>query len=114
MSKNTLSSAQRLVAAFLLSAMKLTATITYTPIQDAQAASADITDFNGDGYEDLAIGAPGEDAGTVVDAGAVHVIYGSASGLSAQEQVGNQFWHQNTPNVEGGSETGDLFSVALA
>ena len=53
-------------------------------------------DFNGDGVSDLAIGVPGEDrslttfdglgGGTtreVPDAGAVHIIYGSASGLTS-------------------------------
>jgi hypothetical protein len=41
---------------------------------------------------DLAVGVPGEDVGTIVDAGAVNVLYGSASGLTA---AGNQLWHQN-------------------
>jgi len=35
-------------------------------------------DFNGDGYSDLAVGSPGEDAGTLADAGVVHLLYGSA------------------------------------
>lgn len=43
-------------------------------------------DFNGDGKDDLAIGAPSEDviteAGTIPAAGAVNVIYGSSNGLS--------------------------------
>ena len=38
-------------------------------------------DFNGDGFKDLAIGAPGEDL-TPIDAGVVDVIYGTAAGLS--------------------------------
>src|SRR5262245_1223740 len=48
-----------------------------------------VGDFNGDGFDDLAIGAPGEDvvnsAGVnIVDAGAVNVIYGlNAAGLNA-------------------------------
>ncbi|HKU48531.1 MAG TPA: FG-GAP repeat protein [Nitrososphaera sp.] len=32
------------------------------------------SDFNGDGYEDLAVGAPLEDIGSKTDAGAVHVF----------------------------------------
>jgi hypothetical protein len=40
-------------------------------------------DFNGDGKADLGIGAPGESIRTVSGAGAVNVLYGSASGLAA-------------------------------
>ena len=43
-------------------------------------------DFNRDGFDDLAVGVPGEDVGTVVDAGAVNVLYGTASGLAASRQ----------------------------
>jgi FG-GAP repeat len=39
-------------------------------------------DFNGDGFADLAAGASGEDVGSVRDAGAVSVLYGSAGGLT--------------------------------
>ncbi|MCX4854576.1 VCBS repeat-containing protein [Streptomyces canus] len=38
-------------------------------------------DLDGDGYDDAVIGTPGEDEGTVEDAGRVTVVYGSASGL---------------------------------
>jgi disulfide bond formation protein DsbB len=60
---------------------------------------------------DLAIGAPGEDVGTPADAGAVNVLYGSASGLTA---AGDQFWHQDSPGVQDLAETGDFFGNALA
>ena len=40
-------------------------------------------DFNGDGYADLAVGAPGEDDGAAADAGAVDVRYGGPGGLGA-------------------------------
>ncbi|MBL8768887.1 MAG: FG-GAP repeat protein [Planctomycetes bacterium] len=45
-------------------------------------------DFNGDGFDDLAIGVPFEDVGSEADAGAVNVLYGSASFLSV---AGDQF-----------------------
>jgi hypothetical protein len=64
-------------------------------------------DFNGDGRGDLAVGVPGEDSG----AGAVHVFYGSASGLRA---AGNQLWSQDSPGVGGDGEPGDKFGVRLA
>lgn len=67
-------------------------------------------DFNGDGFEDLAVGAPLEDIAGV-DAGAIHVIYGSASGLIA---TGNQFLHQNNLANDDGPQPGDNFGAALA
>ena len=41
------------------------------------------SDFNNDGFADLAVGVPYEDVGAVIDAGAVNVLYGSAEGLQA-------------------------------
>jgi len=38
---------------------------------------------DGDGYDDLAIGVPGEDIGTINWAGGVNVLYGFANGLTA-------------------------------
>ncbi|MFJ8533461.1 FG-GAP-like repeat-containing protein [Streptomyces sp. NPDC093591] len=43
-------------------------------------------DFNGDGYPDLAIGAPGTTVNTQAGAGSVSVLYGSASGLSTSRK----------------------------
>jgi FG-GAP repeat len=71
-------------------------------------------DFNGDGFADLAVGVPREDVGAVMDAGAVQVIYGSASGL---QRDGNQFWHQDDPGdfeVYDTAEATDLFGTSLA
>lgn len=68
-------------------------------------------DFNGDGIGDLVVGAPFEDVGTVDDAGSVHVIYGTDTGLSA---TGNQLLHQDAPNVARSANPGDKFGWALA
>ena len=38
-------------------------------------------DFNGDGYDDLAIGVFGEDIGSINSSGAVQLLYGSVNGL---------------------------------
>jgi hypothetical protein len=67
-------------------------------------------DFNNDGFGDLAIGAPGEDVGTITQAGAVNVLYGSASGLAA---AGGQFFSQDTAGVLGSAEAKDGFGSAL-
>jgi hypothetical protein len=69
------------------------------------------SDFNGDGFADLAIGVPDEDVGNVLDAGAVNVLYGTAAGLSAD---GNQLWHQDSPGILYAAEKGDRFGRALA
>ncbi len=67
-------------------------------------------------HADLAIGAPFEDivsasSGTLqLDAGAVNVIYGSSTGLTS---TGNQFWHQDSPNINGVSQPGDRFGNSL-
>ncbi|WP_371670885.1 FG-GAP-like repeat-containing protein [Streptomyces sp. NBC_00289] len=44
-------------------------------------------DFNGDGYADLAVGAPGEDVGSDTDGGAVTIVWGSAAGLAGGTTV---------------------------
>ena len=69
-------------------------------------------DFNADGFTDLVIGVPGEDASATGD-GRVGVIYGSAGGLSATATP-DQFWGQDTPNVEDAAEASDYFGGALA
>ena len=52
-------------------------------------------DFNADGKDDLAIGAPFENIGSILDAGGAEVIYGSSSGLSATSAHADQFWSQD-------------------
>jgi FG-GAP repeat len=69
------------------------------------------SDFNGDGFADLAIGVPKETIGGADNLGAVNVLYGSAFGLTAR---GDQLWHQDAPGVPGSGEPGDLFSFALS
>jgi hypothetical protein len=68
-------------------------------------------DFNGDGYDDLAIGVPGEAIGGVQQAGAVTVIYGQPSGLVS---LGSQFLREGANGIPGVPETSDHFGAALA
>ena len=63
-------------------------------------------DFNNDGFDDAAIGAPG-DGGNI---GSVTVILGSATGLKT---TGTQ-WSQATPSIQGDPEEGDRFGSSLA
>ncbi|MEJ2736235.1 MAG: FG-GAP repeat protein, partial [Anaerolineae bacterium] len=67
-------------------------------------------DFDGDGYNDLAVGVPQEGL-DVAMAGAVNVLYGRDTGLSA---VNSQLWHQESPGILGGAEEYDQFGWALA
>jgi hypothetical protein len=66
-------------------------------------------DFDGDGYQDLAIGVPRDSVGSVVP-GSVNVLYGSAGGLTA---TGNQLWNRDSPGIPGASD-GSAFGQALA
>lgn len=68
-------------------------------------------DFDGDGFQDLAIGDPGEAVGSASGAGAVNVLYGTASGLSGWR---NELWTQASSRVGGGAEAGDGFGSSLA
>ena len=70
-------------------------------------------DYNGDGFDDLSIGVRLEDTGTIVDAGAVHVIYGSTGGLSATAVLSDQFWTQDSPDIEDFAEVNDFWTVTL-
>jgi hypothetical protein len=78
----------------------------------ARSTNGTITsDFNGDGFADLASGLPGEDLKGAKDAGAVSVLYGSATGLQA-DAPDDQLW---TATAAGGtSGTGDQFGAAVA
>lgn len=69
-------------------------------------------DFNGDGYSDLAIGVPLEDVGAIADAGAVSIVYGSATGLQASAPAG-QHWTQDSVEVEDVAEGADQFGSAV-
>jgi hypothetical protein len=63
-------------------------------------------DFNGDKRADLAVGVPGEDIGTVSNAGTVDVLYGRSSGLTGS---GAQGWSQDSAGISGTAESGDEF-----
>ncbi|MEM7310442.1 MAG: FG-GAP repeat protein [Planctomycetota bacterium] len=67
-------------------------------------------DFDGDGFDDLAIGVPYEDVGSTIVSGVVHVLRGSQAGLTA---AGSQLWHQDVPGVAGAVENGDRFGDVL-
>lgn len=68
-------------------------------------------DFDNDGFDDLAIGAPGEDVGGLDYSGAVHILYGSRRGLSRR---GDDLFTLATQGIPGDpTENGNL-GAALA
>jgi hypothetical protein len=99
-----------LVLLLLLAALTIPAGPGWAHSSQPAAAQPDVgvqADFNQDGFADLAVGAPLEDVGSIADAGAVNVLYGTAGGLSG---TGGQLFTQVGSLVE----IGDSFGEALA
>jgi hypothetical protein len=65
-------------------------------------------DFNGDGWDDLAVGGIGDGPD---NGGAVQVHYGGSGGLDLS---GAQHRHQDSPGIADDAEDNDLFGYALA
>lgn len=65
-------------------------------------------DFDDDGYDDLAVGVPYEDIGTIVSAGAVNVAYGSSTGLASADLLDQNDVTSTSP------EEYDYFGYSLA
>ncbi len=84
-------------------------------VDDAFGEAIAVGNINGDQYDDIVIGVPGETVGwgarTKYEAGALHILYGSAEGTSG---TGSDWYYQNSPNWPGRAETGDRFGSALA
>mgnify|MGYP003313603451 CR=1 FL=1 len=76
---------------------------------DEFGAALTSADFNGDGFDDLAVGSPGDEIGGFDNAGMVTVAYGSVTGLGNQ-----QIFHQNTGGIGGAAAAGDRFGSSLA
>ncbi|MGH2652428.1 MAG: hypothetical protein ACRDHK_14590, partial [Actinomycetota bacterium] len=66
-------------------------------------------DYDGDGFDDVAVGVPSEDVGGD-DEGAVQIIYGTAGGLSS---AGDQVFHQDSPGMNDTAESEDRFARAV-
>jgi hypothetical protein len=86
-----------------------------TGLGDRFGEAVAVGDINGDGFADVAVGAPGDRVGNADGAGAVNILFGAAAGLT---DVGNERWHQDSvgPNglpIEGVAEAGDGFASTL-
>jgi hypothetical protein len=102
----------------------LSVTTGTAPIAISQAAAGDAVEagdkfgstlsawnFGRSTQADLAVGAPLEDVGTLVDAGAMFVFYGSALGLKPSASS-VQIWTQDSPGIADAAEAGDQFGKA--
>ncbi|MEW2045990.1 VCBS repeat-containing protein [Streptomyces sp. NPDC005476] len=73
-----------------------------------------VYDADLDGCSDLVVGIPYEDMGTVPDAGNVHLIYGSTSGLNAGTKAVKEFYQGTDKPLGGGQEPEDWVGYAVA
>ncbi|MYX94493.1 trypsin-like serine protease [Streptomyces sp. SID486] len=72
-------------------------------------------DYNKDGYTDLAVSSPYEDAGSIADVGMVSVIYGSPAGLGKGRASDNYAQGEGNGSLkEAGKEKGDLLGYSIA
>ncbi|MER5305584.1 FG-GAP-like repeat-containing protein [Streptomyces lasiicapitis] len=106
MRKKTLSAAA-LCAATVLGVAGLSA----TPAVAAEPAPKPKSDFNGDGYADLAVGVPGAAVGGKAKAGYVNVVWGGKKGLGGH---GSTTVSQGTAGVPGTVEKDDGFGYAVS
>jgi len=65
-----------------------------------------VGDFNGDGYDDLAVGAPNESPGSDPRSGYVNIFKGTLGGLKP--------WHGLSQSGIGSNDLGDQFGYSLA
>lgn len=102
---------RRALVALATSATLVGGLLTATAAAPAAAAPSGLRgDFNGDGYRDLAVGNPAATVSGKLDAGAVVVLYGSATG---PDRTRRAVFHQATAGVPGVPEDGDRFGHSM-
>jgi hypothetical protein len=67
-------------------------------------------DYNGDGRDDLVVGASLENIGNLDNVGVIHVLYGSNTGLKT---VGSQYFSQSSFGILGTATANDEFGAAF-
>ncbi|MDG2301828.1 MAG: N-acetylmuramoyl-L-alanine amidase [Acidimicrobiales bacterium] len=78
---------------------------------DRWGAMLSVGDFNGDGYEDLVVGAPEKGKNGKTDVGKLSILFGSPSGLTTSQ---SQHIDQETRGVPDSGEENDKWGWALA
>ncbi len=102
------------LSSFCLSLVLVGGAVAIAGSADAAAAGCSrvASDFNGDGYADLAVSEPSRTIGSAAAAGAVRIDYGSATGIQAH--VGTQYIDQGSAGIAGAPTAQDNFGHALA
>ena len=77
---------------------------------DRMGEAVAVGDVDGDSYDDVVVGIPGEAFGSRADIGTIMIFWGSSSGIAGGNSQGIS---QATPGAAGGAETGDRFGSAL-
>ena len=72
----------------------------------AFGATLAIGDLDRDGHADLVVGAPYQQVGADLDAGAIYIIYGTGSGISSARA---QMWSQGSPGIKSVARNEELF-----
>ncbi|GGX81829.1 FG-GAP-like repeat-containing protein [Streptomyces fructofermentans] len=102
---------RRLIVAGAALPAALAASVLLPPAAAHARTPTPSADFNGDGYGDLAVGAPGAAIGGHTLAGAVVVAYGSSAGIKSSKTTTVS---QNTSRVPGVAEAFDRFGTSTA
>ena len=69
-----------------------------------------VGDFDGDGYDDLAVGVPGDDTSAGSNIGSINILYGSSNGITGSF---DQLYTQNTPGIASQEESYDAYGEFL-
>lgn len=77
---------------------------------DGFGTSVAVGQLDGGTPADVAVGVPRNRVGSTAQAGSVQVFYGQVGGLSAGSE---ELWSQDTPGVQGTSETADRFGASV-
>jgi len=80
--------------------------------QDLFGRSLAVGDFDGDGDDDLAVGAPYDDVDSVEDAGSAYIFYSMLGSFCVFEDFGYTL-NQNSPAIQGGAEADDHYGAVL-
>jgi len=97
------------VVAMLVATLMASASPGWSAPGPSRAQQAEQVDFNGDGFFDLAVGAPIERVGSQQAAGAVSVFYASGGGVLTPGPA----FLQGSGGLGGTAEAFDFFGAAL-